>query len=150
MLSFFVKKSHAVYRRNKRGSIIHFAVPASGTAYFASHTANELHGRGISNIFNLKKAEFGCPAFRAGDGGSRTRVRKPIHATFSGCRRSIVFPASSAVRQALQVGSLLLHDRYISNSLFTSATHVMPRSMWTLSRIGTLRSRGSLRTDSRP
>ena len=45
-----------------------------------------------------------------GDGGSRTRVRKPIHATFSGCRRSTVFPAHSAVRQAERVGSFLMHD----------------------------------------
>ena len=48
----------------------------------------------------------------AGDGGSRTRVRKPIRATFSGCRSSFVFPADVPGDQGTLVGSRLLHDGY--------------------------------------
>ena len=80
----------------------------------ASHTAHELHGRGNATIFNFRKAEIGRPAFRAGDGGSRTRVRKPIHATFSGCRPSFVFPACIPGGQGTQVGSPFVRDGYKS------------------------------------
>ena len=65
-------------------------------------------------IFKFMKAEFGCTAFRAGDGGSRTRVRKPIHATFSGCRPSFVFPACIPGGQGTQVGSPFVRDGYKS------------------------------------
>ena len=47
-----------------------------------------------------------------GDGGSRTRVRKPFRATFSGCRPSFVFPAPVPGGQGTEVGSRLVHDGY--------------------------------------
>ena len=49
-----------------------------------------------------------------GGEGNRTPVRKPLDATFSGCRVSTVFPAGTAGTQAVPVGSLLVHDRYKS------------------------------------
>ena len=41
-----------------------------------------------------KKSPYGT-FFIYGTGGSRTRVRKPIHAAFSGCRHSFKFPYDS-------------------------------------------------------
>ena len=67
------------------------------------------HGRGIPIQFAVHIAEFGCGT-AAGDGGSRTRVRKPIHATFSGCRPSFVFPACIPGGQGMQVGSPFVRD----------------------------------------
>ena len=52
----------------------------------------------------------GAFIFVYGDGGSRTRVRKPIRATFSGCRPSFVLPAPVPGGQGTEVGSRLLHD----------------------------------------
>ena len=47
-----------------------------------------------------------------GAGESRTRVRKPLDTTFSGCRLSIIFPAKLSDSQDSLVGILLVHDRY--------------------------------------
>lgn len=49
-----------------------------------------------------------------GGGGNRTHVRKPLNATFSGCRVPTVFPGEDADTRAPSRGSLLMHDRYKS------------------------------------
>lgn len=45
-----------------------------------------------------------------GDGGSRTRVRKPIHATFSGCRPPFFIPAQLPDGRGSRDGSFLMRD----------------------------------------
>jgi len=74
---------------------------------------------GDSSDFHRKKADKSAKnaelsTFCGGSGGNRTRVRKPLDATFSGCRVSFVFPARDAGTQASRIGSLLVHDRYKS------------------------------------
>ena len=57
---------------------------------------------------NLSQLLFG------GGGGNRTHVRKPLNATFSGCRVPTVFPGKDADTRASSRGSLFMHDRYKS------------------------------------
>ena len=61
-----------------------------------------------------------------GGEGNRTPVRKPLDATFSGCRVSFMIPDSGAGTQASLCGSSLMHDRYKSDSRFTFAADFMP------------------------
>ena len=67
-----------------------------------------------------------------------------------GADRLLYFPfATPAVRFRKSVAFYCVTDTK-ANSLFTDATTIMPRSNKDALPIGTLRSRGSLRTDSRP
>ena len=48
--------------------------------------------------------------FRGGAGESRTRVRKPLDITFSGCRMPFVLPAHISDIRDIQVGILFVRD----------------------------------------
>jgi len=72
------------------------------------------HGLSIPGIYLHQTKKSLAALFPGGGGGNRTRVRKPLNATFSGCRVSTVFPGSTAGTQAVLLGSLLVHDRYKS------------------------------------
>ena len=102
-------------------------------------------------IIHINKKRRIKRRFFDGDGESRTRVRKPIHATFSGCSPSMKFPSQTAGGQAILQGSLLLRDGYKSKLTVHGRHSMMPwPNRGALPRGGTLRSRGTLRTDSRP
>ena len=82
--------------------------------------------------------------FLYGGGGSRTRVRKPIHETFSGCRASFVIPLTAAGAQAAARVAFLCMTASKAKRLFTSATYMMSMRvcgipLWATGVSGTLR-----------
>ena len=58
----------------------------------------------------LVKEEFDASSF-GGAEGSRTPVRKQIHRTFSGCRRSFTFPSPCVERHTHGVSRVMMHGR---------------------------------------
>ena len=69
-----------------------------------------------------------------GGGGNRTRVRKPIHETFSGCRASFVIPLTAAGAQAAARVAFLCMTASKAKRLFTSATYMMSMPHWGIPR----------------
>ena len=79
-------------------------------------SATRWAGLSIPFLFRLQKQKraFRLFFFFGGGGGNRTHVRKPLNATFSGCRVPTVFSGEDADTRASSRGSLLMHDRYKS------------------------------------
>ena len=64
--------------------------------------------------------------YSGGDDGSRTRVRKEVHASISGCSLSTTFPLHQADKHAGALVASFSHDSLQSLGLFTYSTSMMP------------------------
>ena len=95
-------------------------------------------------VINQKeKAPYRCFFLFGGVEGSRTPVRKSIHASFSGCSLSIRFPNYDADKQASQFVSFLYMTAINENLQFTFTAHLTPwtRSRYSSARCAALRQR---------
>ncbi len=94
----------------KKGLSSHDTEQTEKGAVTDSGGSSDLHRKKADK--SAKNAELST--FCGGGEGNRTPVRKPLNATFSGCRISFVFPGKAAGIQAALRGSFLMHDRYKS------------------------------------
>ena len=125
--TFTTEHWYARHTKKEPQRVIHTMAHQSKISYFSSDTGS-FHSKGqnrqIASFFctqkpffeKARKTEikrekrrktcvFRCASFlytlRGGGEGNRTPVRKPLDATFSGCRKSTELPESTADSQAV-------------------------------------------------